>query len=223
MRAQYIEVFHANAIAFPADIQQVHLELTCDYALSIGAQSYSSAGGFGVIGIATGAGCPWTVGALPPGVMITSAANGTGSGTVTFQVGANSGGDLSNSFTIAEKTFTIEQEAASLPGLTFVGSMPHLAAEENWTTAFTLVKKSNGPATARLSLFGDPLVRSAYHWHFRNNLRRKGPCWRLRSTRRLPPMHRWWWTRLGLRLRPCWRARRNWLPRARSMGLRFSI
>jgi hypothetical protein len=33
--------------------------------------------------------------------------------------------------------------------------MPHLAAEENWTTAFTLVNKSGVSATARLSLFGD--------------------------------------------------------------------
>ncbi len=33
--------------------------------------------------------------------------------------------------------------------------MAHLAAEENWTTAFTLVNKSGAPATARLSLFGD--------------------------------------------------------------------
>ena len=34
--------------------------------------------------------------------------------------------------------------------------MPHLAAEENWTTTFTLVNKSAAQATARLSLFGDP-------------------------------------------------------------------
>jgi hypothetical protein len=33
--------------------------------------------------------------------------------------------------------------------------MPHIAAEENWTTLFTLVNKGAGPAQARLSLFGD--------------------------------------------------------------------
>jgi Beta-galactosidase len=155
LRAQYIEVFHANATAFPADIQQAHLDLTCNYALSVSGEGFSSAGGTGTINIATGAGCPWTIGTPAPGITITSPASGTGPGTVTFQVAANSGGDLSNSFTIAEQTFTVEQEAASISGLNFVGSMPHLAAEENWTTAFTLVNKSAASATARLSLFGD--------------------------------------------------------------------
>ncbi len=37
-----------------------------------------------------------------------------------------------------------------------IGSIPHLAAEENWTTAFTLVNKGTGPARAQLNLFGDP-------------------------------------------------------------------
>ena len=155
LRAQYIEVFHANAAALSADILQAHLDLTCDYSLSIGGQSFTSAGGFGTINIATGAGCPWTIGTPPPGVTITSAGSGTGPGTVTFQVAANSGGDLSNSFTIAEETFTIDQEAASISGLNFIGSMPHLAAEENWTTSFTLVNKGSASATARLSLYGD--------------------------------------------------------------------
>ena len=35
--------------------------------------------------------------------------------------------------------------------------MAHLAAEENWTTAFTLVNKSAASATARLSFFGDAI------------------------------------------------------------------
>jgi hypothetical protein len=52
--------------------------------------------------------------------------------------------------------FTIEQQAFVVPGLVFVGSMPHMAAEENWTTTFTLVDKGASSATARLSLFGDP-------------------------------------------------------------------
>jgi hypothetical protein len=34
--------------------------------------------------------------------------------------------------------------------------MPHVAAEENWITTFTLVNKGAAPAEARLSLFGDP-------------------------------------------------------------------
>jgi hypothetical protein len=74
-------------------------------------------------------------------VILTSPSSGTGSGTITFQVLSNSGGDISGSFTVAGVPFTIEQEAVSIPGLNLIGSMAHLAGEENWTTAFTLVKR----------------------------------------------------------------------------------
>ena len=127
----------------------------CTYALNSGGQAFTPQGGTGSITITTQLGCPWTVDNIPSSVILTSPASGNGNGTVTFQVLANSGGDLSNTFTIAGQTFTIEQEADSIPGLNFIGSMAHLAAEENWTTTFTLVNKSSGPATARLSLFGD--------------------------------------------------------------------
>ena len=35
-----------------------------------------------------------------------------------------------------------------------MGSMAHLAAQENWTTSFTLVNKDTISAIARLSFFG---------------------------------------------------------------------
>ena len=57
--------------------------------------------------------------------------------------------------------FTVEQEASTLPGLSFIGSMPHLAAEGGWNTTFTFVNTSStAAATARTSLFapsGTPL------------------------------------------------------------------
>ena len=58
---------------------------------------------------------------------------------------------------VTDVPFNVEQEAASIPGLNFIGSLAHLAAQENWTTAFTLVDKGNSPATARLSFFGDAI------------------------------------------------------------------
>jgi len=128
---------------------------TCSYALTLGGQGFPPQGGSGAVNITTSPGCPWTVDSIPAGITLTSLGSGSGSGMVTFTVIANSGGDLFNSFVIAGQTFTIEQQAASIPGLNFIGSMPHLAAEENWTTAFTLVNKSAVSATARLSLFGD--------------------------------------------------------------------
>jgi Beta-propeller repeat len=128
---------------------------SCNYQLNLAGEGFPAPGGSGTILITAGANCPWSVGSLPAGVTLTSPASGTGNGTVTFVVAANSGGDLTNTLVIAGQAFTIEQEAAALSGLNFIGSMPHLAAEENWTTAFTLVNKGTATATARLSLFGD--------------------------------------------------------------------
>jgi hypothetical protein len=125
----------------------------CTYSLSSGGQSFTAAGGTGTITITTSATCPWSIGALPAGVTITSPSSGTGNGTVTFQVSPTSGADSSNSFTIAGTTFTIEQQASAIPGLSFVGSFPHLAAEGGWNTTFTFVNKISAPATARTSFF----------------------------------------------------------------------
>ncbi len=76
-------------------------------------------------------------------------------GALNFQVAQNTGADRSATIDVGGYTFTVEQ-AGAVGGLNFIGSMPHLAAEENWTTAFTLVNKSAAPAVARLSLFNDP-------------------------------------------------------------------
>ena len=57
---------------------------------------------------------------------------------------------------VAGQPFTIDQEAASITGLTYIGSMPHIAAQENWITTFTLVDKGTTAATARLNFFNDP-------------------------------------------------------------------
>ena len=129
----------------------------CTYTLSSGGQAFTAAGGSGTITITAPAGCNWSVGSLPAGVTLTSTPTGSGNGTVTFSVAPNAGGDVSASFTVAGQNFTIEQQATSIAGMNFIGSMPHIAAEENWTTLFTLVNKGTASATARLSLFGDAL------------------------------------------------------------------
>jgi len=102
--------------------------------------------------------CAWTVTNVPARITLTSPNSGTGNGTVTFTVPANSGNDLSESFSIGDQAFTLYEQGAAVQGLNFVGSMAHLAAEENWTTTFTLVNKGTASAQARLSLFGDTVV-----------------------------------------------------------------
>ncbi len=128
----------------------------CTFTLNAGGESISAQGGSGTIVITAPAGCPWSVDNLPAGITLTTPASGTGTGTVGFTVAANNGGSVTSSFSIGGAPFTIQQQAQSIPGLNFVGSMAHLAVEENWTTTFTLVNKG-AAATARLSFFGDSI------------------------------------------------------------------
>ena len=129
----------------------------CTYALNAGGQAFTLAGGNASIAITAPPGCAWNVTGAPGWVTLTSSATGSGDGTLTYQVAVNAAGDRSSAIAIASASFTVEQEAGALPGLAFIGSMAHLAAEENWTTAFTIVNKDTLSAIARLSFSGDAI------------------------------------------------------------------
>jgi len=127
----------------------------CSYSLGEGGEAFGAAGGNGSIAVTAPAGCPWSTSGAPAWVIATNG-SGTGNGNFVFQVLFNAGAARVANLTIGGVAFSIEQQAFAIPGLSFIGSMPHIAAEENWTTTFTLVDKSVSPATVRLSVFGDP-------------------------------------------------------------------
>ena len=76
----------------------------CTYAISAGGQAFTAAGGSGSFSVTTTAGCSWTAVSSAP--WITSTSNGTGNGSVTYQVAANTGAARSGSITIGGLTFT---------------------------------------------------------------------------------------------------------------------
>ncbi len=100
----------------------------------------------------------WSVssGTLPQGLGLDSSSGvisgmPTAPGTMSFDVTVQDSAGL----TSPPQSLSITVNAP-IPGLSFIGSMPHVAAEENWITTFTLVNKGAALGTARLSLFGDP-------------------------------------------------------------------
>ena len=133
----------------------------CPYALNAGGQAFTPAGGNGSILITAPQGCAWTVTGTPGWVTLTSSAMGSGNGTLSYQVAVNAAGGRSSAITIAGVSFMVEQSAGVLPGLAFIGSMAHLAAEENWTTAFTVVNKDTISAISRLSFSGTQATPAA--------------------------------------------------------------
>lgn len=54
-------------------------------------------------------------------------------------------------------TVTLTAFSFQVPNQNLIGSMPHIAAQENWTTTFTLVNKGAAAAQSQVSLFGDAL------------------------------------------------------------------
>jgi hypothetical protein len=93
--------------------------------------SLSSQGTSGLI-----AGTPTTAGAYRYTIsVVDSSLPSAGKGTLAFAV-------------------TI-QSSASAPKFSLLGSMPHLAVDENWTTTFTLVNTTASDAQSELNFFGD--------------------------------------------------------------------
>ncbi len=144
----------ARAIA--AEYAWVHFRV-CRHSLNMNGWSFSAQGGTGSVEItATTPDCRWTISGIPQWIQITSPHSGIGNGRVTFRVNANSGASLFSTFTIANLPFTVEQVGQPSSGLRYMGSIPHIAAQDAWKTTFTLVNKAAVQATTRLNLFGDP-------------------------------------------------------------------
>ena len=129
--------------------------MQCTYSLYPSGQAFPIVGGAGRIAITASSGCTWSTSGLPAWIGITSGASGIGSGAVVYQAAANAGGRRSATFSVAGKTFTVEQASASTPGLGIAGSMAQIASGGGWDTSLTLVNLSSSTGEARLSFHAD--------------------------------------------------------------------
>ena len=127
----------------------------CNYTIDAGGHAFDAGAGEGSITITVNSACSWTATGAPDWVTFTSSSAGSGGGVVNYQIAANSGGARSGTIMIGDQSYRIEQEASSIAGLSLIGSIPHVAAQENWTTTFTLVNKSAAAVQARFSLFDE--------------------------------------------------------------------
>jgi len=101
--------------------------LTCSYTVSPATQSVGADGGTLSIRVSAAAGCAWTATAEVPWITITSGASGSGLGTVTYAVSANSSGALrTGNITAAGQTVAVMQ--AGLPGACMYNLAPSLVS-----------------------------------------------------------------------------------------------
>jgi glucose/arabinose dehydrogenase len=82
---------------------------TCRYSLTPANQTFPAAGGTGTLQVATSAGCAWTAVPNANWLTITSGANGSGSGTLSFRVAANTGLQRTGTLSVAGQHFAVIQ------------------------------------------------------------------------------------------------------------------
>lgn len=91
-------------------VSQAGAGTACTYSISPTSQVFRSGGGTGSVSVTTTTGCQWTANSNAGWIKLTGASSGTGSGTVTYSVSANTTGVMrTGTVTIAGKTFTVTQ------------------------------------------------------------------------------------------------------------------
>lgn len=91
-------------------------DTTCTFTLSSVLQNVIAAGGAATpVTVTAAAGCAWTAVSATPWVTLAPGSGGSGNGTVSFTVAANTGAARAGSITIAGQTFTVSQAGTATP------------------------------------------------------------------------------------------------------------
>lgn len=85
----------------------------CSYSLAPPAQSVGAAGGDTSVSVTAPGGCGWAASSQAAWITVTSGATGSGDGTVSLAIAANSGAERTGTVTIGGQVFTVTQAAGS--------------------------------------------------------------------------------------------------------------
>jgi hypothetical protein len=126
----------------------------CSFVLSASGAAIAAVGGAGSVNVtASNAACAWTaVSSAPQWLSVTAGASGTGSGTVSFAVGVNSGDVRTATLTIGGKAFTVTQAS---PPCTY-GITPNAKSFPALGGADTVVVSARFPSCAWTAVSNAP-------------------------------------------------------------------
>ena len=124
--------------------------MSCDYTLNPGGQTFTASGGVATFSVIASGNCPWTAWSNVSWAAISSGASGAGSGTVTYQVAANTGAARSGMLTVAGIGFNVAQA-----GFSAAGSLAQVNSGGAWNTTITLLNAGAVPAQVVLNFFDD--------------------------------------------------------------------
>jgi hypothetical protein len=84
----------------------------CSFSLSPASQSYAASGGTGSVSVTAASTCSWTAASSASWLTVTAGASGTGPGSVSFTIAANTNSSSRTaSLTIGGQVFTVTQAA----------------------------------------------------------------------------------------------------------------
>ncbi|MGD0651289.1 MAG: S8 family serine peptidase, partial [Verrucomicrobiia bacterium] len=122
--------------------------VTCAYAVSPSSATFGTSGGSGNVNVTTSASCAWTATSSAGWLTITAGNSGTGNGTVSYFVAANTGATRTGTLTIAGQSVTVSQASGctyalsagstNMPVSGGTGSIAVTASTScNWSAAST--------------------------------------------------------------------------------------
>jgi len=85
----------------------------CSFSITPTSRAIGSGGGTGSVTVTAGTGCAWAAASNAQWIHVTSGATGSGNGSAGYSVDNNSGGPRNGTMTIADLTFTLNQDAGS--------------------------------------------------------------------------------------------------------------
>jgi uncharacterized protein (TIGR03437 family) len=128
----------------------------CAFTLSSAGQALPAVGGNGSVNVVTTPGCGWSAfNNAASFVTITSGATGTGNGSLTYIVAANTGAARSGTLTIAGQTYSVTQSSGIAGGLAITTQQNLPAATVNAFYSLTL-GASGGQLPYAWSVLGVP-------------------------------------------------------------------
>lgn len=105
-----VTAYNSTGVQSGYSNQVSYAPAACQYTLSPTSQSIAASGGSASTGISTQTGCSWTAASNVSWLTIPSTSSGTGSGTVSYSVAANSATtSRTGTITIGGQTFTVNQ------------------------------------------------------------------------------------------------------------------
>jgi len=133
----------------------------CSYSLDATAAALPPSTASGTVQVSTDAGCPWNAAADQAWVTFNGASSGSGAGSVSYSVAANSGAARTATLTIGGQSFSIRQSSAASAALPLAGVLAHFDSGATWESTITVVNTAATPAEVAVNFFdyqGNPVA-----------------------------------------------------------------